>query len=136
MLRIPLTSLPLKKQKLLAESPLQTPTFISIEGHHYDKSVSAVIYEIQVGFQCGHDVITENIKARFSDFERLDKVIRPILDKYNYTCPFPPKRWFGNTEESFICEREESLRTYIATTLKSPEVNHSKEFLSFFHLTK
>lgn len=136
MLRIPISSLPLRKQKLLANSPLATPTYISIEGHHYDSTVCAIIYEIQVGLQCGHDVITENLKARFSDFEKLDKALRPILDKNHYCCQLPPKRWFGNTEESFVCEREESLRNYIEHFLSNPEISKSKEFQSFFHLSQ
>ena len=134
MLRIPIASLSLRKQKLLANSQLSPPLFISIEGHHYDIIVKAIIYEVQVCIQSGHDVVINSIKLRFSDFEKLDQKIHNKLIKNNNAPSFPPKKWFWNTNEEFVREREEGLKEYIEYILMVPEIYEDSAFLSFFHL--
>lgn len=45
---------------------------------------------------------------------------------------FPPKKWFGNTERSFVSQRKKHLENYLNTILKSIEIDKIpplKEFL-------
>ena len=134
MFRIPVSSLPLKKQHLLAKSMTKPPMYITIEKHDYDKIARAVVYELQIGVQHGQDIVTTTIRKRFSEMDRLDKTIRAALCNHTNFPQFPPKKWIGNTNEAFIQQRTEDLDRYLIQLLRVPGIIENSDFKQFFDI--
>lgn len=129
MFRIPVSSLPIKKQQLLAKSITKPPMYITIEKHEYDKIARAVIYELQIGIQHGQDIDTHLVRTRFSEMDRFDKAIRKTVAELPQ---FPAKKWIGNTTEAFIKQRTEDLQNYIVELLRIPGITEKPEFQKLF----
>ena len=136
MLVIPLTSLPLKKQYILSKSPLNPPMYGSIEGHHYNRSLNAIFYDIQIGIQKGQDVICTMIMLRYSELEQLQTTLINSFPDLDILQKFPPKRWFNNTNEAFILEREKGLQSFLTTIFSIPSITETDAFKSLFKLER
>lgn len=136
MFVIPLSSLPLKKQYILSKSPLNPPMFATIEGHHFNKSFNAIFYDIQIGIQKNQDVICSMIMLRYSELEQLQKILINSFPDIEILKKFPPKRWFNNTNETFILEREKGLQNFLTIIFAIPAVTETDAFKSLFKIKK
>ena len=134
MQTIPVASLPLKKQMLLAKSPLNPPIYITIEGHHFNKAENAVFYDVQVGIQKKHEVIYYMLKIRYSEFEKLHQILMINFSDIDAIKHFPPKKWFNNMNEEFLKEREKGLQTFLSNSLQIPSITETDAFKSLFRL--
>lgn len=132
MFRIPISSLPLQKQKLLEQSVTSPPMYIFIQNHKYDWDLQAVIYEIQIGIKNFNDIVISNYKLRFSDLEKMDKSLRQI-NNYKNLPKFPPKKWFGNTNANFLQKRQNELQNYLNTLTQDLDIQKFSQFLEIFH---
>jgi hypothetical protein len=117
MSRIPLDSLGQQKRELLANSQTTPPIYIFIEKYHYEEGLKAVIYDCQIGIQDNTDVIIRIVKTRFSDLAALR--------------PFPPKRWFGNTDDAFLSRRRMELQEYLASLTRVSGILREHAFRKF-----
>lgn len=137
MLVIPLSSLPLKKQYLLSKSPLNPPMYAIIESHHYDVELNAIFYDLQIGVQKGQDVHCSMIMLRYSELEKFQKkLITSFPDISDLIQYFPPKKWFNNTNENFILEREKGLQNFLTVIFEIPSITETDSFKSLFKLKK
>lgn len=136
MLVIPLSSLPLKRQNLLAKSPLNPPMYALIEGHHYDIELNVIFYNIQIGIQKGEDVICSMIKLRYSELEKFQKTLIGSFPDLDLLYKFPPKKWFNNTSETFILEREKGLQTFLSSVFAVPSITETDSFKSLFKIKR
>lgn len=136
MFVIPLSSLPLKKQYILSKSPLNPPMYATIEGHHFVKSENAIFYDIQIGIQKNQDVICSMIMLRYSELEQLQKTLMSSFPDIEILKKFPPKKWFNNTNETFILEREKSLQNFLTIIFAIPAVTETDAFKSLFRIKK
>lgn len=136
MIVIPLSSLPLKKQYILSKSPLNPPMYATIEGHHYHKTQNAIYYDIQIGIQKGQDVICSMVMLRYSELEQLQKTLVNSFPDIEVLEKFPPKRWFNNTNEAFILEREKGLQNFLTVIFAIPAVTETDTFKSLFKLER
>ena len=136
MFVIPISSLPLKKQNILLKSPLNPPMFASIEGHHFNKSENAIFYDIQIGIQKKQDVICSMIMLRYSELDQLQKTLINSFPDLEILKKFPPKRWFNNTNENFILEREKGLQAFISNIFAIPAITENDAFKALFKLAK
>ncbi|KAK8870661.1 Sorting nexin-29 [Tritrichomonas musculus] len=136
MIVIPLSSLPLKKQYILSKSPLNPPMYATIEGHHYHKTQNAIYYDIQIGIQKGQDVICSMVMLRYSELEQLQKTLVNSFPDIEVLEKFPPKRWFNNTNEAFILEREKGLQNFLTVIFAIPAVTETDAFKSLFKLER
>ena len=132
MFRIPVSSLPLDKQRLLEQSITFPPMYIFIQSHKYDWDLQAVMYEIQIGIQSMNDIVITTYKMRFSDLQKMDKTLRKI-DAYKDRLPkFPPKKWFGNTNAKFLQQRQIELQNYLNVLTQDFNIQKSSEFHEVF----
>lgn len=54
-------------------------------------------------------------------------VAKQLSDEFPDRLPeFPPKKWFGNTDEKFINQREKALENFFSTTLKNISIDKAK----------
>ena len=136
MFVIPLSSLPLKKQSILYKSPLNPPMYATIEGHHFNRSLNAIFYDIQVGIQKNQDVICSMIMLRYSELEQFQKTLVNSFPDLEILKKFPPKRWLNNTSENFILEREKGLQNFLTIVFAIPAVTETDAFKSLFKLEK
>ena len=128
MLVIPLSSLPLKKQCILSKSPLNPPI--------YDIELNVIFYDLQIGIQKGQDVICSMLMIRYSELEKLQKTLMDSFPDIDILQTFPPKKWFFNTSENFILERERGLQNFISAIIAIPSITETDAFKSFFKLKK
>jgi hypothetical protein len=131
MFRIPVTSLPLKKRQMLAESRSRPPMYISIEDYHYDNSIGATVYTIQIGIQHGPDVSVHTINSRFAEISKFNDTLAQEKADVR-TNEFPKKKWFGNTKPEFVKQRSEDLENYLSGLTGIPGIIGKKNFRDFF----
>ena len=136
MIVIPLTSLSFRKQCLLSKSPLEPAMYAIIEGHDYDIETNATFYVLQIGIQKGEDVICTMKKLRYSELEKLQKTLINIFPEIDTLHHFPPKKWFNNTNENFIMERQKGLQTFLTIIFGIPSIAETDVFKSFFNLKR
>ena len=129
-----ISDLPQKKQAQLQSSNVVPPMYLSIESHWYDSLSKAVVYDIEVGVQCGQKVKIHKIRRRFSAMKAFDSELRTQFGDSNYLLPFPPKTIFPNTSEAFLEQRSEQLQKYLASLVKIPGISSSKAFTQFFEI--
>jgi hypothetical protein len=118
MLRIPVASLPLPKQKMLASCTSVPRLYISIERFRFACEIQAVVYEIQIGVQQNQDVIVHTVNLRFSQMEKLHQSLSQRISLTGSNLRFPVKRWFGNTNEQFLKQRADNLQKYFSDLLQ------------------
>jgi len=54
-------------------------------------------------------------------------VAKQLAEEFSERLPeFPPKKWFGNTDEKFINQREKALENFFSTTLKTISIDKAK----------
>jgi len=54
-------------------------------------------------------------------------VAKQLSEEFPERLPeFPPKKWFGNTDEKFINQREKALENFFSTTLKTISIDKAK----------
>jgi hypothetical protein len=134
MLRFPISSLTLTKQKMLTTCASVPRFYVTVEGHEHDSNLGAVVYNLQVGIQDGKDVVTHTIQARFSQMEVLDKKLRGSLAGCAAAKPFPPKQWLFNTNERFVRTRSADLQRYFDSLVQVRNLGTNPEFCGFFQM--
>ena len=54
-------------------------------------------------------------------------VAKQLSEEFPERLPeFPPKKWFGNTDEKFNNQREKALENFFRTTLKTISIDKAK----------
>lgn len=54
-------------------------------------------------------------------------IAKQLSDEFPDKLPeFPPKKWFGNTDEKFINQREKALENFFNHTLKNISIDKAK----------
>lgn len=131
---IPLASLPRKKTEQLCRAAPCNPFYISLERYEYDSTIRAVVYEIEIGIQYKHDVITRKFYTRYSSLQKLDNDIRPHYKQVSHLKDFPPKRYFWNMDPDFLKQRAVDLQEYLASLTRISGILNSNAFLRFFKI--
>lgn len=121
---------------MLSKSPLDPPMYAIIEGHHYDIEINVIFYDLQIGIQKGEDVICTMIMLRYSELEKFQKALLNSFPDIDLLQKFPPKKWFNNTNEDFIIEREKGLQNFLTVIFAIPSITETDSFKSLFKLKR
>jgi hypothetical protein len=134
MLRFPISSLPLAKQKMLTMCGSVPRFYITVERYDFHERLGAIVYDLQVGIQDREDVIAHTIQARFSQLELLDKKLRDSVPSCESLKPFPPKRWLCNTNDRFLRARSMELQRYLLNLVQIRTMGTNPDFTGFLQI--
>ena len=131
---VPILSLSQSKKSQLHQSANEKPFYIHIKSYSMDKKVGATFYMLEFGVKDNDSVQIHPISARFSQLDKLDKIIRRKFLNPDVLNKFPPKKLLFNTDKNFLKKRSEDLQNYLASLTKLPKILEFEEFRKFFKL--
>lgn len=89
---------------------------------NYKKSGDHVQYIVRLS--CSEDTtINSEFLERYSSLKDLHDVLKKEANSINFP-KFPPKKFFGNTDEKFLNQRQLGLQHYFNTIMGSRDFSH------------
>ena len=131
---VPILMLSQSKKSQLHQSANEKPFYIHIKSYAMDKTVGATFYLLEFGVKDNDSVQIHPISVRFSQLDKLDKIIRRNFINSSVLDKFPPKKYIFNTDKNFLKKRSEDLQNYLASLTKLPKILEFEEFRRFFNL--
>ena len=131
---VPLVSLTQSKRSQLHQSANDQPFYIHIQSYQTDKTIGVTFYLLEFGIKKNDLVQVHPINVRFSQLDKLDKLIRQNFINSSVLNKFPPKKYFFNKDKTFLKKRSEDLQNYLSSLTKLPKLLEFNEFRKFFNL--
>ncbi|XP_050396137.1 sorting nexin-20 [Patella vulgata] len=94
---------------------------------------SYVLYTIQISSHTG-DIDISCIERRFSDFEKLNTVLRKRFPDQMEMVAFPRKVLVGNFRQATIATRSRAFEQYLSHLYAIYQIRYCRDFLEFFLL--
>jgi hypothetical protein len=76
--------------------------------------------------------ISFHIRDRYSRMASFNSDLRRGVQNAGTLPPFPAKKYFGNTAQQFLRQRQGQLETFFNNFLAHPEVRNKKELFIYF----
>jgi len=134
-MRLQLSSISEDKIQQLSLSQSTPPFYLSVEAFEIDQTINVTFYTIEIGFRNGEEVIMHTVTKRYSSLEKLDKAIKSSDLNTTQLSDFPKKRYFGNTDRTFIRRRVQKLQEYLSCVSKIPGILKFPYFQTFFEIS-
>ncbi|XP_070600419.1 sorting nexin-21 [Erythrolamprus reginae] len=106
-------------------------TSASVVSERNSKHVLYTIYLIRAG---QFDQTPATVARSYSDFERLNRVLRRRFGREMAGVPFPRKQLWRNFTPATIAKRSRAFEQFLSRLYASAEIRRSAAFLEFFYL--
>ncbi|EAY05724.1 PX domain containing protein [Trichomonas vaginalis G3] len=135
MTYISVASLSQSKASQLDKSACEQPFYIHIEYFYIDKETDVAYYIIQIGVKVDNKVLVRNIAMRYSQLEKLNRLLYKQLPNNTEFPSFPPKKYIFNTNINFLKKRYEDLDNYLSALTTIPHILQSEDFRNAFSIS-
>ncbi|XP_046337602.1 sorting nexin-21-like [Haliotis rufescens] len=99
-----------------------------------DQRSSYVLYTILVSSSSGVERLPTTVDRRYSDFEKLNSVLKKKHPHIMEDVSFPRKLLVGNFSSETIAHRSRSFEQYLSHVFSVYELRYSNELAAFFYL--
>jgi len=105
------------------------PFYISVEGWRFDTNQQAIFYTIEIGIELEQEVLVREKEYRYSELAKFHK---QLVSHFPVVPDFPPKKFFGSTDQAFVRKRQTDLQKYCSQLSDIENLTRFPPFVSFF----
>jgi hypothetical protein len=124
------------KAKQLESCPSKTKIAIVILNYADDPVAKATFYNTECTFvdENGVEHVSEN-RYRYSALLDFNETLVHDYGAIRILRLFPPKKWVGNKEGSFVQQRMEQIQKWLTEIVEDEELCEDQKVRDYFHLS-